>query len=318
MKNILQYLTAFALFLNSQSLASLEKPRIAILQLRNDDAGDLETSVLSRLIRNYFVNTGRFDVLDREDMDKILTERAIGTDKASTDSDAVRFGKILNVQKIAIGTLMKFNGDFLLELRLVNVETSAIEKSATATCSKEDDFDAVAREIVEKIGGKPLHAATADSCGTVPCDADSSITKKEIQPWISAGLTCEDYMRFRSSGLSEDLWITDEKKSPVLAGLLGIIPVASGSYYNGNYGLAVFFTIAKSLSLLGITQTLRKEGENPSWLAAYATAYSACTVLDVSTAALFTLDHNRRLSKLSRITAFHISTSSSSALAITF
>src|SRR4030042_976218 len=75
-----------------------EKPRIAVLQLKAENAGHLEVSVMTHLIQNYFVNTHRYTVLERQDIDKILGEQSAAGMPIKTDAEAARFGKLLNVQ----------------------------------------------------------------------------------------------------------------------------------------------------------------------------------------------------------------------------
>jgi Curli production assembly/transport component CsgG len=279
---------------------SQEKPRIAVLQLKNENAGELEASLLSRLVRNYLVNTGHYDVLDREDMDKILRERSLYSEKIPSDTDAAQFGKILNVQKIVVGTLMWLNGAYIIEARLVNVESSSIERSATESCESNDDFERIARSIVGKIVEVREPGQIVDSGSSIPFAVDSPgfVKDKKTQRWVAAGLSGEEYGRFKASGLSETDWARKEWKSPVLAGLLGIVPVTSGSYYTGNYGLAIFLSLVKTLSIFGMFQTWQRHGDDAAWFTAYAVSYSSFTVLDVSSSAIFTHVHNRNMSKL--------------------
>jgi hypothetical protein len=284
-----------------------EKPRIAVLQLKAENSGDLEVSVITHLIQNYFVNTNRYTVLERQDIDKVLREQSAAGVPIKTDAEAARFGKLLNVQDIVIGTLMLFEGRYFLEVRMINVETSSIEKSCTETCETNDDFAFAAKRIVEKISGKPIQNESTLSPSQQADSAETAGEPKELAQFRSAGLSSDDCDRFLKSGAGIDLWAKQSHTSPLLAGCLGVLPVASGHYLTHNYGLALFFSLIKTLSLFGITQTLPKGGEQTQWATAYAVVFGAGTLADIITSANSAAAYDRGLDKLSHAAAVSIS-----------
>ena len=284
-----------------------EKPRIAILQLKNENAGDLEVSVMTHLLENYFVNTNRYTVLERREIDKIRREQAEADFEIKTEAEAARFGKILNVQDIIIGTLMLFQGHYLCEVRMINVETSSIEKSCTETCETNDSFAVAAKRIVEKISGATIQNATALSPSDQPDSADIVKEPKELAQFRSAGLSSDDCDRFLKSGITIDKWAKHSRTSPLLAGGLSVLPVMSGHYLTHNYGLALFFSLIKSLSLFGITQTQGKGGEQRQWAIAYTALFGAGTLADIITSVNSAAAFNRGLDKLSHAADVSIS-----------
>jgi len=299
MNTIKMILPVFVLALLPALCPAQEKPRIAILQLKNENAGNLEVSVMTHLIENYFVNTNRYTVLERREIDKIRRERAEADFEIKTDVEAARFGKILNVQDIITGTLMVFEGRYFFEVRMIDVGTSSIEKSCTETCETNDSFSVAAKRIVEKISGASIQNATALSPSDQPDSADIVKEPKELAQFRSAGLSSDDCDRFLKSGFTIDKWAKRSRTSPLLAGGLSVLPVASGHYVTHNYGLALFFSLIKSLSLFGITQTQGKEGEQNQWAIAYTAIFGAGTLADIITSVNSAAAFNRGLDKLS-------------------
>jgi hypothetical protein len=277
-----------------------EKPRIAILQLKNENTTDLEISVMTHLLENYFVNLHRYTVLERQDIEKIRREQAIADIPIRTNADAAAFGRLLNVTDIVIGTLMLFQGHYFLEVRMIDVGTSSIEKSCTETCESNDDFAFAAKRVVEKISGEQIPDQTALS----PAEqADSlktqAVTKpKELPQFLAAGLSSDDCDRYLKSGVSLDIWANRSRTSPLLAGCLGVLPVVSGHYLTHNFGLALFFSLVKTLSLFGITQTRGKGGDQGQWTTAYAVIFGATTITDIITSANSAAAFNNGLKKL--------------------
>jgi hypothetical protein len=307
MNTIKMILPVFFLVLLPALCQAQAKPRIAVLQLKNENAGDLEVSVMTHLIENYFVNTNRYTVLERREIDKIRRERAEADFDIKTDAEAARFGKILNVQDIITGTLMVFEGRFLCEVRMINVETSSIEKSCTEACETNDSFSVTAKRIVEKISGAVIQNATALSPSDQPDSADIVKEPKELAQFRNAGLSSDDCDRFLKSGFTIDKWAMKSRTSPLLAGGLSVLPVASGHYLTHNYGLAVFFSLIKSLSLFGIIQTQGKGGEQNQWAIAYTAIFGAGTLADIITSVNSAAAFNRDLDKLSHAADVSIS-----------
>jgi hypothetical protein len=279
-----------------------EKPRIAVLQLQGEKTLDLEISVLTHLIENYFVNTNHYTVLERHDVDKVRREQAMADSQIRTDAGAAALGRLLNAQDIVIGTLMIFQGRYFCETRMISVATSSIEKSCTETCESNDDFAFAAKRIVEKITGGPVK----DDAALVPMGKQDSTeppaTKEppQLAQFRKAGLSSDDCDRFLKSGKTMNLWASQSRTSPLLAGCLGAIPLASGHYLTHNYGLALFFSLVKTLSLLGITQTHGKGSEKNQWATAYAVILSAGTLADIITSYQSAEAYNSGLNNLIR------------------
>jgi Curli production assembly/transport component CsgG len=303
----------FALFVLTllQSLCTAqEKPQIAVLQLKNENATDLEVSVLTHLIENYFVNTNRYTVLERQDIDKVRRERAAADRVVTTDTEAARLGKLLNVQDIIMGTLMFFQGRYFCAVRMIDVGTSSIEKSCTETCESNDEFAFAAKRIVEKISGAAVRYQCAVAAPDRPDSVPPVVEPPQRAQFHSAGLSSDDCDRFLKSGARLDIWAIRSHVSPLLAGCLGALPVASGHYLTHNYGLAAFFSLIKTISVLGITQTHGKGGEQRQWTAAYCVGLGATTLADVITSVNSAAAYDRSLDILSHGAAVTISNGS--------
>lgn len=77
-----------------------------------------------------------FRLVTREDMAKILAEHKLQMSEVCDSSTrAVEFGKILNAEKMLIGTVSKLGTTYQVVLKLVNVETGEIEKAGQAEAS---------------------------------------------------------------------------------------------------------------------------------------------------------------------------------------
>ncbi|MBI4669984.1 MAG: hypothetical protein HY747_12545, partial [Elusimicrobia bacterium] len=81
----------------------------------------------TNFFRSALVNTNAFIVVDRGNMEKILTEQKFQLTGCTTQECAVQMGKILNVEKIFTGSATLLKGVYYLSVSLVDVATSQVQ-----------------------------------------------------------------------------------------------------------------------------------------------------------------------------------------------
>ncbi|OQB94634.1 MAG: Curli production assembly/transport component CsgG [Verrucomicrobia bacterium ADurb.Bin118] len=87
-----------------------------------------EALTLTENLRSALVQSERFQVVSRADMQKILKEQEFQRSDACNDTQClVEMGKALAVQKIVGGSAGQAGGVYSLTLRVVDVETGKIE-----------------------------------------------------------------------------------------------------------------------------------------------------------------------------------------------
>ncbi len=94
---------------------------------------------LSDSIRREIIKSGRYEVIDRSNMDRILHEQAFQMSGCTQRDCAVEAGQLLGVGKIVIGTISIVGRTFYLSLSLLNVETGKTEVVEEDTCKCEID-----------------------------------------------------------------------------------------------------------------------------------------------------------------------------------
>ncbi|OGF48956.1 MAG: hypothetical protein A2231_10945 [Candidatus Firestonebacteria bacterium RIFOXYA2_FULL_40_8] len=128
-----------------------EKIRVAVMDLDSKDVSRATTGVVSDFLRNSLFSTGKYIVLERTNMDKILKEQQFQTSGCTNAECAVELGKLLNVQEIIIGSVGKIGRKYYLNIRSVNVESGEIVKTASEQCEEESDLTRTCTSIVEKL-----------------------------------------------------------------------------------------------------------------------------------------------------------------------
>jgi formylglycine-generating enzyme required for sulfatase activity len=104
------------------------------------------TRPLSENIRSEVIRSGKYKVMERSQMDKVLKEQAFQMTGCVAKECMVEAGQLLGVGKIIIGSLGLVGRTYHLSLSQVNVETGETEQMAVETCKCEVD------ELIESSG----------------------------------------------------------------------------------------------------------------------------------------------------------------------
>lgn len=106
-----------------------EKTRIAVTPLEAKGAPAGLTDAITDLLTAEIVATGEFQVVERGQIKKILSEQALQQSGLSEPEGAAATGKLLSVQRILVGSVAQFDFGKVVTIRLVNVETGKVEVS---------------------------------------------------------------------------------------------------------------------------------------------------------------------------------------------
>ena len=131
MKKSIRLGCLFALLMVSPSAAGadFERTKIAVLdftiQGKGDDTEDMGAIVAEWLI-TAFVKEGRFDVIERRLLKKILGEQELGTTGVLDQDSVTQLGKLLGVKVVISGSVMRFQNVIEVNARIIDVESASI------------------------------------------------------------------------------------------------------------------------------------------------------------------------------------------------
>jgi len=111
---------------------------------QNVSAGD--AAVISDMLRSELINQGAFNIAEKANMDKILQEQAFQQTGCTTAECAVKLGKLLNVRYLVVGSFGKALDQYVLNMRVVDIETS---KAIYSDTSYGKDLPGVREGIVQ-------------------------------------------------------------------------------------------------------------------------------------------------------------------------
>lgn len=115
------------------------------------DAASLADRFIEKLIF-----TGRFRVMERNEMDLILREQGFQQTGACLDNEClVEIGQLIAVQKIIAATVSKVGGMYSISVKLLDVATGAIEKNVSedCDCTIEELMTVTMERLAKKLAG---------------------------------------------------------------------------------------------------------------------------------------------------------------------
>lgn len=133
------------------------KVRVAVMNFENNSTwawwGDNLGAAAADELATQLVQSGKYTVLERRELDNILREQNLGASGAVTAATAAKVGKLLGVQLMLTGSITSFsikrtsiglrgiggsysNAESKVDVRLVNVETGEVLVAATGQGNK--------------------------------------------------------------------------------------------------------------------------------------------------------------------------------------
>jgi len=133
------------------------KVRVAVMNFENNSTwawwGDNLGAAAADELATQLVQSGKYTVLERRELDNILREQNLGASGAVTPATAAKVGKLLGVQLMLTGSITAFsikrttiglrgiggsysNAESKVDARLVNVETGEVMVVATGQGNK--------------------------------------------------------------------------------------------------------------------------------------------------------------------------------------
>jgi TolB-like protein len=124
---------------------------IAVADFAGKNVSQADASIVADFLRTELVNTGKCNVVEKANMDKILAESAFQQSGCTTSECAVQIGKILNVKHMLVGSLSKLMDTYYITVNVVEVETSRIVASYDAEAMSSKELKAACKTLAQKL-----------------------------------------------------------------------------------------------------------------------------------------------------------------------
>lgn len=113
---------------------TIPKPTVAVLDLKViSGLTPEEASALTSKFRSALIQTRKYNVLERSDMEAILKEQDFSlSDNCNSAECAVQVGQLLAAEKMITGDIGKLGNTFTISVRIIDVSSSKIEDTQSA------------------------------------------------------------------------------------------------------------------------------------------------------------------------------------------
>ncbi|HXQ29706.1 MAG TPA: CsgG/HfaB family protein [Gemmatimonadales bacterium] len=145
------------------SPASDTRPGIAVMPFDNggsygqnkEDFDALQKGIAGMMISELAQNPAA-RVVEREDIQRIIEEQNLGTAGRVDPQTAAKIGKLVGARYVILGSFIDFYGDFRIDARLVNVETSEIVKVESDRAQRDHLYDIIRTVATHLMGDANL------------------------------------------------------------------------------------------------------------------------------------------------------------------
>ncbi len=127
-------------------------PLLSVLDFKTDELAKTQVWIVVDVLSGALVDTRRFRVLERSQRDKLLKEVESTTSEAFDDAHQLKIGKLIAADNIVIGSLAKIEGNFILSLKLVEVETGETRSAAFKSFESLNAVMEGCPELARKLG----------------------------------------------------------------------------------------------------------------------------------------------------------------------
>jgi curli biogenesis system outer membrane secretion channel CsgG len=188
-----------------------ERNPIAVLEIKGSGISDAEASGLTDRLRAELFNTGKFEVLEREQMVDILQEQGFQqTGMCDDESCLVEVGQLTGVKYMVGGSVTRIGDLYSVSARIIDVGTGKIMRSATTDVkgnievvlkgTMQDMSRSLAGLKVERRSNKPAVGFMVGGLSAIAGGAVFTV------------LGNKDFQKYQDEGLDPDL-VSEYRKS---------------------------------------------------------------------------------------------------------
>jgi len=157
LRSVVTVLSLIPAVLGAQQRGQDTRPGIAVLPFNNggsygqqkDDFDALERGIAGMMISELSANAAA-RVVERAEIQKLLDEQNLGAQGRVDAATAAKIGKLVGARYMVMGTFVDFYGDFRVDVRLINTETSEVVKTESERMQRDHLFDII-RNIAARL-----------------------------------------------------------------------------------------------------------------------------------------------------------------------
>lgn len=136
----------------SDTAVKSEKMRLAVMDLNaKGKVSKVTANAISDLLRSDIVDTARFVIVERSQMEAIFREQGLQMTGCTDNSCAVEIGKLVSANKMILGEVNQLNNNLMITIRVVDVSKGVAEFSTSEKTENLNEIDKTVKRLVDKL-----------------------------------------------------------------------------------------------------------------------------------------------------------------------
>jgi len=134
-----------------------ELPYIAVFTFEDTNEEENRGSLgktFAEMLTTALIQSNRFQVLERSQLDIILEEQALGLTGAVDEETAVDVGKLLGIDAVVVGSTIILKNQIEIDARIVNAENGKAHVAAGVSTGDESELRNAANELARKLAAE--------------------------------------------------------------------------------------------------------------------------------------------------------------------
>ena len=157
LRSVVMALTLVPALLAAQQRGQDTRPGIAVLPFNNggsygqgkEDFDALERGIAGMMISELSANPAA-RVVEREEIQRLIDEQNLGAQGRVDAATAAKIGKLVGARYMVMGMFVDFYGDFRIDVRLINTETSEVVRTESEKMQRDHLFEMI-RNIAARL-----------------------------------------------------------------------------------------------------------------------------------------------------------------------
>ena len=157
MRKLYFLILSIIFMVSAAALLPAEPISLAVTQIVPIGVDGDTARLTEELLQTEFSKSPVFRLVERSRLDEILEEQKLSLSGITDTDSAIQAGNILNVDRVVFGSLGRYESeyiDYLLSLRLVDVEHATVEAAESIQIKKGADLQKTISKIVSRLQGK--------------------------------------------------------------------------------------------------------------------------------------------------------------------
>lgn len=155
MNRVFIYAVGIALVCSASVLFS--QVRVGVLPFSaGSGVSEGDAATITDIFRSEIVSADSFTVLERGQMDAILTEQEFQLSGCTDAECAVEIGRLLNMEKMIYGSVSVLGSRYYIIVTLVDIQTAEVDESVRNTINSFDEIEYAMEALVLTLDGKEV------------------------------------------------------------------------------------------------------------------------------------------------------------------